>query len=242
MHVLVAKPAQGYRLPLLPLVHRGHAALLGLPVAVDQEGAVAVGLLPHPHLLREGLVVLALRVLGVVDARHAVRVPPLYQPRHPLLLVAGHQRRGVLLVAQRDGVGRLELDRVALVLEGVLGRAAQLDFPAADGPLVPSFLLAAAEEAGERGLLLLLGRDVGDQREDGRVPDLGLVPVVLGGPEEVVALRGVAALVRRVGESRDVRLIALPVGVARPVHEVGHVQRVPGAAVEGSRHIGGEEG
>lgn len=203
---------------------------------------MTVGLLPHSHLVLEGLVVLALRVFGVVDARHAVRVPFLYEPRHSLLLVTRNQGRGVFFVAQRDGVGRLELDRIALVLEGVIGRAAELEFPAADGPPVPAVLLAVAEEAGERGLLLLLGWDVGDEREDGRVPDLGLVPVVLGGPEEMVTLRGVAALVRGIGKSRDVGLITLPVGVARLIHEVGHVPCVPGAAVECSGHIGGEEG
>ena len=90
VNVVVPELANSHCLPCLPLVHWRLTPSLALPLPVNQETMVCVGLLPHPYLLLECSIVLALWVVGVVDASHAVRMPLLDQPVHPLPLIPTH--------------------------------------------------------------------------------------------------------------------------------------------------------
>jgi hypothetical protein len=72
VHILVAEFADVYYLASFPLVDRGLASFLFLPVPVDQMCSVAVGLFSDSNLVLEYTIVLAFGVLVVVDASNSV--------------------------------------------------------------------------------------------------------------------------------------------------------------------------
>jgi hypothetical protein len=74
MHVLVTELADRYRLALFPFVHWRHAALLLLPVAVQQERSVAVWLLSNASFFLVEAVERGVGIFWMVDASHAVGV------------------------------------------------------------------------------------------------------------------------------------------------------------------------
>jgi hypothetical protein len=239
--ILVPESPDCDGIPLFPLVHRGHASTLFFPVTVNDESAPAVGLFPHSHCFIKRQVVLAFGVQRVIDASHAVRMAPINQPIHPLLLETTHQGLWGSFVLHSNGVSRPELNCVPLESEDVLGCTLQLNRSAAGCPL--SCVPVGLEEFGKSSFLLLMGRDVGNEREDGSKANLRLILVVLGSLEEVVAISGEAALVgsRAIRALGDITLLSTPVGVVGSAQEVSHMLGVPCTAIQCLRHLHREE-
>ena len=159
MHVFVPELANSHRLSVLPLVHWGLAASLALPLPVDQETAVRVWLHPHSDLLLKSAVVLAFRVLWVVDPRHPMGVSSFNQPGHPLLLEPAHLVVRPELVLHSQGVGRLILHGIAFKLELFIRTAPEFERTTAHHSVF-SLPWSALEEIGESFLGAGLGCNV----------------------------------------------------------------------------------
>lgn len=88
MDVFVPKLAHSDVLLILPLIHGRSAPLLLLPIPIDEESLMGIGLLPDPYFFMVCIVKLALRVLWVVNTRDAMGMALADQTYHAFFLEA----------------------------------------------------------------------------------------------------------------------------------------------------------
>lgn len=136
MDVLVPKLAGSDVFLALPFVHGGTAPLLLLPVPVDDESLMAVGLHPDPDFIIVCTVELAFWVLWVVDANDAMGVALTDQSHHAFLLEATRTVLHQIFVPKGKRVCLLELDSVGLELEVLIRTTPQFHLSSADDSIL----------------------------------------------------------------------------------------------------------